>query len=227
MVWSGTSDRGNCGFPNVKLPKKLKWTPLDICSSGLKSDTGASPPRKPARHAHPPRRSMARESRIVLLPTRSRTASICFRSAMRSDRSGPSISTRRAPSASNFWKRSWLRAVAMTCAPAFTAMFRAACPNDDIAPRITKVWALGEFQIAEQARPGRGVRFRDRGEILPGKVVLDLRNICRGWACVLGVAAVDRPPQAAHQCGYLGSNREFAAGAGFDKADTLDAATSA
>src|SRR5580704_7759062 len=105
------------------------------------------PPRNPARHARPPRRSMARESRIVLLPTRSRTASICFRSAMRSDSSDPSISTRRAPSASNFWKRSWLRAVAMTCAPAFTAMFRAACPNDDIAPRITKVWPSASSRL--------------------------------------------------------------------------------
>jgi hypothetical protein len=103
-------------------------------------------------------------------------------------------------------------------------MFRAACPNDDIAPRITKVWALGEFQIAEQARPGRGVRFRDRGEILPGKVGLDLRDICRGWARVFSVAAVNSPPHAAHQCGYLGSDRELAAGAGADKANTLDPA---
>jgi hypothetical protein len=103
-------------------------------------------------------------------------------------------------------------------------MFRAACPNDDIAPRITKVWPSASSRFAEQASPGRSVGFRDRGEIFPGKVGLDLRDICRGRAHVLGVAAVDGPPQAAHQCGYLGSDREFAAGAGFDEADALDAA---
>jgi hypothetical protein len=59
MVWSGTSDRGKLGLPNTKLPKKLKWTPLDIYSRGLKSGTGSSPPRKPARQARPPRRSVS------------------------------------------------------------------------------------------------------------------------------------------------------------------------
>jgi hypothetical protein len=74
------------------------------------------------------------------------------------------------------------------------------------------------------AFPGRGVGFGDRGEIFPRKVRPDLSDICRRRACVLGVAAIDRPSHAAHQGGHLGADREFSAGAGFDKADALDAA---
>src|SRR5262249_31137479 len=72
--------------------------PLAICSSGLKSAIGARPPSHPARHARPPLRSMARESRIVLLPARSGTAAIFPAPAMRWERSGPSTSARTAPS---------------------------------------------------------------------------------------------------------------------------------
>src|SRR5437870_12708954 len=100
------------------------------------------PPRQPARHARPPRRSMARESRMVLLPTRSSTASSCLASAMRWERSGPSNSTREAPSFCTIANRCWLRVVAMIRAPALTAILSAAWPNDEVAPRITSVWSL-------------------------------------------------------------------------------------
>ena len=77
---------------------------------------------------------------MVLLPTRSSTASSFLASAIRSDRSGPSISPRSAPSASSIGNRSRLRVVAMTRAPALTAMLTAAWPKDEVAPRITSVW---------------------------------------------------------------------------------------
>src|SRR5260221_9774868 len=43
---------------------------------------GSRPPSQPARQERPPRRSMARESRTTLLPTRLSTASICFASGI-------------------------------------------------------------------------------------------------------------------------------------------------
>jgi hypothetical protein len=52
----------------------------------------------------------------------------------------------------------------MTFAPALTAMLRAAWPKDEVAPRMTSVWP-GDLQVAEQARPGRGVGLRDRGQV--------------------------------------------------------------
>src|SRR5882724_10658935 len=66
IACNGTSETGKPGVPNTKLPKNVRYTPLDICRSGLKSWIGARPPSHPARHARPPRRSMLSESRIVL-----------------------------------------------------------------------------------------------------------------------------------------------------------------
>ena len=40
----------------------------------------------------------------------------------------------------------------------------------------------------------------------------------------LGIAAVDRPAETAHQGRHFGADRKFAAGAGLDDADALDAA---
>src|SRR6516162_1364636 len=120
IAWKGTSDTGKPGLPNTKLAKKVRWTPLGICASGLKSAIGARPPSHPARQARPPRRSMARESRMVLLPTRSSTASSFLASAIRCDSSGPSVSTRAAPSCSSRATRSRPRVVAMTRTPAST-----------------------------------------------------------------------------------------------------------
>src|SRR5215472_532674 len=97
-----------------------------------------------------PRRSMARESRMVLLPTRSSTASSCLASAMRLERSGPSSSTRDTPNFSRMATRPWLRVVAMTRAPASTAMLMAAWPNDDIPPRITSVWFLAISRLRKR-----------------------------------------------------------------------------
>jgi hypothetical protein len=77
---------------------------------------------------------------MVLLPTRSSTASIFPASAIRWERSGRSISARTAPSAPSIGKRLGLRVVAMTFAPALTAILRAAWPKDEVAPRMTSVW---------------------------------------------------------------------------------------
>src|SRR6516225_553 len=57
------------------------------------------PPSHPARHVRPPLRNMRRESIKVVLPTRSSTASICFRSGISSERLGVSISARLRASA--------------------------------------------------------------------------------------------------------------------------------
>ena len=140
-------DSGKPGSPNMKLPKKFQLTPLGMRSSGLKSPMGSSPPNQPHRHAVPSRRSMSNESRIVLLPTRSRTASICLASAMPAASVGDSSSTRATPRDSSRLKRSRFRAVAMTRAPAATAILTAAWPNDDVAPRMTMVWPAPSFRL--------------------------------------------------------------------------------
>jgi hypothetical protein len=79
---------------------------------------------------------------MTLLPTRSNTASQPFGCSlrMRSERSGPSSSTRRAPRASSFEMRSGLRVVAITCAPVCTAMLRPAYRSAEVALRIVRVW---------------------------------------------------------------------------------------
>ena len=112
----------------------------------------------------------------------------------------------------------------MTFAPALTAMLSAAWPKDEVAPRMTSVCPWADLQVAEQARPGRGVGLRDRGQVGPREVRLDRRDVRHRGAGVFGVAAVDRPAQPAHQGRHLGADRELAAGAGLDDADALDAA---
>jgi hypothetical protein len=62
---------------------------------------------------------------------------LCFSDAF--ERSGPSSSTRCAPRSSSFLNRSRLRVVAMTFAPASTAILSAASPKDEVAPRITSI----------------------------------------------------------------------------------------
>src|SRR5258708_5290752 len=66
MAWSGTSESGKSGAPNMKLPKQLHPTPLCICSSGLKEPMGARQSRNPARQTRPPRRTMRKESKIAV-----------------------------------------------------------------------------------------------------------------------------------------------------------------
>ena len=69
---------------------------------------------------------------MVLLPTRSSTASSCFALG---DALGQIRlllhSTRATPSASSLGERSPLRVVAMTRVPALTAILMAAWPNDE------------------------------------------------------------------------------------------------
>ena len=161
---------------------------------------------------------------MVLLPTRSSTASIFFASAIRLERSGPSISTRSTPSFSSMANRSRLRVVAMTFAPALTASFTAAWPKDEVAPRITRVWPLRDLQVAEQAGPRGRIGLGKRGELGPGQVGLDQGDVRRGRAGVFGVAPVDGPAEAAHQRGHLRPDRKLAARAGLHDADALDAA---
>ena len=63
----------------------------------------------------------------------------CLASAIRWESSGPSVSTRSAPSCSSRATRSRPRVVAMTRTPASTAMLSAAWPKEDAAPRMTSV----------------------------------------------------------------------------------------
>src|SRR5262249_13048650 len=56
------------------------------------------------------------------------------------------------------------------------------------------------------------------------QVRIDCCDVCDRSAGVLGVAAVDRPAESAHQCGNLCPRGELAAGARFDNADALDSA---
>jgi hypothetical protein len=100
---------------------------------------------------------MAWESRMVLLPTRLSTASIFPASVIRFERSGTSTCARMAVSSSSIGNRSRLRVVTMTFAPALTAMLSAAWPKDEVAPPDDQRLTRGELQVAEQARPGRGV----------------------------------------------------------------------
>src|SRR5262245_34688225 len=157
---------------------------------------------------------MARESRMVLLPTRSSTASSCFASAMRLDRSGPSCSTRAAPNASSLGERSPLRVVAMTRAPALTAILTAAWPKRRERTADHQGLALGDLKIAKEARPCRRVGLRDRGQLGPGQVRFDERHIRDARAGVFGITTVDGAAESAHQRRHFGPDREFAAGAG-------------
>src|SRR5262249_3512954 len=84
--------------------------------------------------------------------------------------------------------------------------------------------AFGDLQVAEQAGPGSGVGLWDRRQLGPREVRLDRRDVSDGRAGILGVAAVDRPAQAAHQGRHLGPEGELPAGAGLANADALDPA---
>ena len=161
---------------------------------------------------------------MVLLPTRSRTASICLASAMWAARSGRSNSTREAPNFSSMGKRSGLRAVAMTRAPAATAILSAAWPNDDVAPRITRVCPGAQVEVAEQACPRGRIGLRQRCQLRPGQIGFDESDVRRAHAGVFGVAAVDGSAEAAHQRRHLRADRELPARAGVDDADAFDAA---
>ena len=112
----------------------------------------------------------------------------------------------------------------MTFAPALTAMLSGRLAEGRGRPPDDQRLARGDLQVAEQARPGRGVGLRDRGQVGPREARLDGRHVRHGGAGVLGVAAVDRPAQPAHQGRHLGPDGELAAGAGLDDADALDAA---
>src|SRR5262245_48232945 len=162
---------------------------------------------------------MAIESRIVLLPTRSRTASTRF-SAMCRERSGRSNSTRRAPSAVNFGVRSRLRVVAMTLAPAWAAMFSAAWPSAEVAPRSTSAWPLLSSRF--RCRQVQAVAY-DSGiaaSSAQGSFV-SIATTFDGHGRVLSVVAINGPSHAAHEGRDFLSEREFTAGAGLDDADTF------
>lgn len=83
--------------------------------------------------------------------------------------------------------------------------------------------ARNNFQVAEQACPGRRIGLRDRRQLGPRKVRLDCGNIGDGSDGVLGVAAVDRTAQPSHEGSHFCARCEFAAGTGFDHAHTFDA----
>jgi hypothetical protein len=128
---------------------------------------GSSPPSHPARQAVPPRRNMSSESRMVLLPTRSSTASTCLASAMWAARSGTSTSTRAAPSFSSMAKREGLRVVAMTRASAATAILTAAWPKDEVAPPMTRVCPARRFRLRNRQVQAVALGFGQRRQLRP------------------------------------------------------------
>jgi hypothetical protein len=103
-------------------------------------------------------------------------------------------------------------------------MLTAACPKDDVAPRITSVCpsAISRLRnkqvqavayVSGMAARSDHDRFR-----------FDGRDLRHGGASELGVTAVDRPAEPAHQRRHLGPDRELPAGARLDQADALDPA---
>src|SRR5262249_41828084 len=83
--------------------------------------------------------------------------------------------------------------------------------------------SLGDLQIAEEAGPGRRIGLRDGGQLGPGQIGLDQRDVRRPHAGVFGIAAIDGAPETAHQRGNFGPDWELAAGAGFHQPDAFDA----
>src|SRR5215467_7825183 len=63
-----------------------------------------------------------------------------------------------------------------------------------------------EFEVSEQARPGGGIRFGYRREVRPGQVRFNQRDIAHRRSRIFGIAAIDRPSEAAHQGRHLRAN---------------------
>ena len=116
---------------------------------------------------------------MVLLPTRSSTASICLASAMRFERSGP-------------FEFDALGAELLQHGEALAAARGRDDPRAGVDRHLERGLAEGgrraaddqrlpfvDLQIAEQAGPGGRVGLGDRGELGPGQVGLDQRDIRR------------------------------------------------
>src|SRR5258706_299148 len=141
---------------------------------------------------------MARESRIVLLPTRSSTASSRLAIAAAAGCDDPYACVHRHVDGS-------------------PAEGGGAAPNQYGLP-------LGDFEVAEQTGPCRRIGFRDCSKLGPLQIRLNERDVRCGRARIFGIAAIDGAAEAAHQGRHLGPDGELAAGTGFHEPDALNAA---
>ena len=138
---NGTSDRGNPGVPNTKLPKNVKYTPLAICRSGLKSWIGARPPSHPAgRRAR--RGEACRANRQLCCCRRGRgpRRASWFRASVLTVPAPRSRTARRR--VLQHWESF---PVAGRSDNSFTGVHGhvdCSWPKDDVAPRISRVWPL-------------------------------------------------------------------------------------
>ena len=106
----------------------------------------------------------------MLLPTRSSTASSRLASAIRLDRSGPSCSTRL--DAQRLEQGVALAAAGGGDDPRARVdrHVDGRLPEGRCRPADQQRLALGDFEIAEQARPGGGIGLRDRRQLGPRQV---------------------------------------------------------
>ena len=142
---------------------------------------------------------------IVLLPTRSSTASSCLASGMRLESHRPFQLD--AVDAEGLQHGEPLAATHGTNSSrqALTAMLTAAWPKEDVLPDDEGL-ALLDLQIAEQAGPGRRVSLGIAASSAHNDRTRSARR-SRPAPGVFGIAAVDRAAEAAHQRGHLGADR--------------------
>ena len=160
----------------------------------------------------------------MLLPTKSSTASILLRlgdalGKVRPFHLGPAYTE----------GRQHLKPVAVTggrddLCPSVHGHVEGSLTERRRRPPDDERLAGSDVEVAEQARPGRSVGLRDRRQIFPWEIRVDGGDVRYGGAGVLGVTAIDRPAQPAHQGGHFRPDGEFPARAGLDDANALDAA---
>lgn len=106
---------------------------------------------------------------MVLLPTRSRTASIRFRSEMRLERSGPSNSMCFAPSDSQLPQGVFFAGCGDNLCAGIYRHIQSCLPERGHRPTDNQFLTLGEFEVTEQS-PGCGIRLRYCCKFLSRKV---------------------------------------------------------
>jgi hypothetical protein len=158
---------------------------------------------------------------MVLLPTRSSTASSCLASAIRVESSGPSVSTRCAQLLEQGDALTAPRGGDDPHARVHRHGERGLAERGGRAP-YDQCLSSDDFQITEQAGPSGRIGFRDRSQLGPGQLRLDQGDVRRPHSSVFGIAAIDGAPEAPHQRGDLGADGKLAAGAGVHQPDALD-----
>lgn len=67
----------------------------------------------------------------------------------------------------------------------------------DQARRLDQCLSPCDLQIAEEASTGSRIGFRDRGQLGPGQIGLDQRDVRRPHSGIFGIAAIDGAAEAA------------------------------